>query len=284
MKSYFALDVETANADYSSICQIGIVEYIDGNVVDKWSSLINPKDYFDPFNVSIHGISKNDVKNSPTFNDLYLELNEKINGKIVIHHMPFDKIAFNRVCEKYNHKPIDAIWLDSAKIVRRTWTEFSHRGYGLANIASHLGINFKHHNALDDAFAAGEIVSQACKIMGVEVWDWHDHLKKLKNNAQKIHVEANPDGELYGETIVFTGSLKISRKEAAQIAADQGCEVGNSVTKKTTLLVVGLQDENRLQGYEKSSKHRKAEELIQKGNTIQILSETDFIEMCNIDK
>ena len=34
--NFIAIDVETANADYSSICQIGIAEFQNGKVVDKW--------------------------------------------------------------------------------------------------------------------------------------------------------------------------------------------------------------------------------------------------------
>jgi DNA polymerase-3 subunit epsilon len=58
-----------------------------------------------------------------------------------------------------------------------------------------------------------------------------------------------------------------------------GCHVGTGVTKKTTILVVGDQDVTKLSGHEKSSKHRKAEQLISKGIPIRILRETDFKEM-----
>lgn len=51
------------------------------------------------------------------------------------------------------------------------------------------------------------------------------------------------------------------------------------MTKKTTLLVVGDTDVQRLAGHEKSSKHRKAEELVAKGAPIRILRETDFREL-----
>ena len=67
---FVALDVETANADCSSICQIGIARFEDGCVAEEWSSLINPEDYFDPFNVSIHGITEDIVKGSPEFPNL----------------------------------------------------------------------------------------------------------------------------------------------------------------------------------------------------------------------
>ena len=55
----------------------------------------------------------------------------------------------------------------------------------------------------------------------------------------------------------------------------------NSVSKKVTLLVIGTQDGRMLNGYQKSSKQRKAEALIAGGQEIQILSETDFYELTN---
>ena len=65
--------------------------------------------------------------------------------------------------------------------------------------------------------------------------------------------------------------------QAAGLAAQAGCNVGNSVTKNTTLLVVGDQDLKLLAGHQKSRKHRKAEMLMAKGQLIRILKESDFI-------
>ena len=50
----------------------------------------------------------------------------------------------------------------------------------------------------------------------------------------------------------------------------------DSVNRTTSLLVVGNKDIRRLAGHEKSSKHRKAEELMTRGQTIRILGESDF--------
>jgi DNA polymerase-3 subunit epsilon len=81
---------------------------------------------------------------------------------------------------------------------------------------------------------------------------------------------------LFGEIVVFTGALSMPRSEAADRAAAAGCRVDAGVTKETTLLVVGDQDLRRLHGYSKSSKHRKAEQLIAKGQSLRILGESDF--------
>lgn len=86
----------------------------------------------------------------------------------------------------------------------------------------------------------------------------------------------NVAGPLAGETLVFTGALALTRHEAAALATQAGCAIGEGVTRHTTILVVGDQDRWKLAGYEKSAKHRKAEALIAKGQQIRILSEDDF--------
>ena len=73
--------------------------------------------------------------------------------------------------------------------------------------------------------------------------------------------------------------MEIRRKDAADLAAQVGCNVESGVTKRTTILVVGDQDVTKLAGKEKSSKHRKAERLIAKGRQSRILRESDFKEL-----
>lgn len=65
--NFIAIDVETANADMASICQIGLVSHQDGVVVEEWSTYVDPEDYFDGVNVSIHGIDESVVRGAPSF-------------------------------------------------------------------------------------------------------------------------------------------------------------------------------------------------------------------------
>ena len=43
MLTFNAIDVETANADRASICQIGIVHVRDGEIEDRWQTLVDPE-------------------------------------------------------------------------------------------------------------------------------------------------------------------------------------------------------------------------------------------------
>jgi DNA polymerase-3 subunit epsilon len=96
-----ALDVETANADMASICQIGIAKYAEGKLVEEWSSLIDPEDYFDFINVAIHGITEEDVVGSPTFPQVFDTLGRFLNKTICVSHTSFDRVSVGRALAKY---------------------------------------------------------------------------------------------------------------------------------------------------------------------------------------
>ena len=280
--TFNAIDVETANADRATICQIGIAHVEDGQIVDEWKSLIDPEDWFDPWFVEdIHGITSESVQGAPTMPEIRDELRRRLRGSYLISHTSFDRIAFERAMERYELEQLQVTWMDSAKIARCCWPdEFGKRGWGLKNIASKLGISFQHHDALEDAKVSAEIVLRACKHTGKRFDEWIDIASSRKPGKKRetmsFESTGSVHGDLSGATIVFTGALEIPRREASSLAQAAGGKVASSVSKRTDVLVVGTQFRHALKGYEKSTKHRTAEGLIESGSEIQIISETDF--------
>lgn len=280
---FVAIDVETANADMSSICQIGLAYFKKGELWEEWNSYVDPKDFFDGINISIHGIDESTVQGAPQLPEIADTLYRFLDDKITVCHTHFDRVSIRKAFDKYNIRHPKNIWLDSARVARRAWKEFAWGGYGLCNICEKLEYKFKHHDALEDAKAAGFIMLTAIQQSCLDLEGW---LKRVNQPIFGQVIEQNPDvnseGHLYGEVIVFTGALELRRTEAADMAAKIGCQVEPNVTKKTTILVVGNQDIKKLAGHEKSSKHRKAEILILNGQQIRILGENDFRELINL--
>ena len=281
---FFVIDVETANLDNSSICQIGLAEFQGPELISTWESLVNPDQYFDPYLSKIHGITADQVIGKPLFKDLSNDIARKVEGRRLFHHMPFDKNAINRACDRCGLEIWRAKWMDSARLVRRAWIEFTQTGYALRKITKHLGIEYTAHNALQDAIATGKVINAAILQSSISLPEWDIRILQPTNpfysNTRKAisyKSEGNPEGLLYGESVVFTGTLSQPRSIYAQLASESGCRVQDGVTKETTILVVGWQDSFRLAGYEKSSKHRKAEKLSEAGLGIRILSEEDFL-------
>ena len=157
MPTFNAIDVETANADRASICQIGIVQVRDGEIVDRWQSLIDPEDWFDELNVSIHGIDERKVKNSPTLPEVRDELRKRLRGSVLVSHSAFDRVAFERAMTRYGLEQLQVTWLDSAKIARRAWPDrFGRKGYSLNKVADALGIQFSLNPAVDGGLESPE--------------------------------------------------------------------------------------------------------------------------------
>ena len=162
VNDFIALDVETANADFASICSIGLVHFRSGAVFKSLDILVDPEDRFDPINISIHGIRPEDVAGKPTMLQVFPVISASLNDTVVVHHGPFDKTALNRAAVKYGAQILSCSWLDTIRVAQMAWPQYAKDGgYGLANLAKAFGIGLSHHNAAEDARAAGEIMLKA---------------------------------------------------------------------------------------------------------------------------
>ena len=179
MSSLFvALDVETANRRGGSICQIGIVTFERGRIVDEWQTLVNPCDRFDAGNIRVHGIKPCDVEGAPTFRQIAGEIHERTTGQIVVAH----NSSFDRSCIRYAHgdarlREPDAKWLCTVRVARRAWADELDR-FGLKVVAGHLGLEFRHHDALEDARACGNILVAACERSGLTPSQWLERVER----------------------------------------------------------------------------------------------------------
>jgi DNA polymerase-3 subunit epsilon len=133
---------------------------------------------------------------------------------------------------------------------------------------------------LEDARTAGLILLRAIEETGLDPTQWVARCKSGMSSGISIKRDGDGDGPLLGESIVFTGALQVARSQAADLAHVAGAAVEPGVTKKTTMLVVGDQDLEKLNGHDKSGKHRKAEQMVEKGQPIRIVGEGDFMAMC----
>lgn len=281
---FIALDVETANSDLSSICSVGLVHFKNGEPFRTFSFLVDPEDSFDFMNISIHGITPEDVAGKPTMREIFPLISMTLSDFVIAHHTAFDRVAFARATAKCGFPELQVNWLDTARVSRRAWERFAYAGYGLENLAREFEIEFRHHEAAEDARAAGLILLRALVETGLTIEEWIERARFPLREKQTVRAATgNPDGPLVGDVIVFTGALQIPRTEAARLAQEAGCDVRNSVTNATTILVIGNQDVRRFKGEEKSAKHRKAEDLIRGGASLKIISEADFEQLVSFD-
>lgn len=155
--NFVALDFETANSSRGSVCSIGLVEYEQGQLVREYYRLVKPKqNVFSGINVSIHGITKEDVANEPEFDVLWKEeIRDLVEGKFLIaHNAQFDMSVLRAVLDQYNLPYPMLAYNCTVNLSKKTWTLPK---YKLNVVSDYLGIQLDHHHALDDARASAQI-------------------------------------------------------------------------------------------------------------------------------
>ncbi len=273
---FIALDVETACSDAASICQIGLACVLPDNRIQTFSTLVNPDTRFDPFNIRLHGIGPEHVSGAPRFRDVFEDLFPLLSRHHLVQHSSFDKQAMTAACHSCGIEPPDFRWSDSVMIARRAWPALKgNGGHGLGNLKKVLNLQFRHHDAGEDARAAAMVVLHAEAHLRLP-FDALTRPAPRRRYPPAVTKEGDPAGGLSGTFVVFTGALSLSRSAAAGLAAAAGMSVRATMTKQITHLVVGDQDLTVLAGHTKSSKHRKAEEMQSAGHPIRIMGETEF--------
>lgn len=158
---FFALDVETANIDRGSICQIGVACVRPDNSIETWVTYVDPQVERWVFTY-LHGISARTVKGAPTFAEVLPVLRDALSGATVYQHSGFDRSAVAAACGNCDLPVPEWDWRDSVHVARAAWPELrGNGGHGLASLKQHLGLVFEHHDAGEDARAAAEVVLRA---------------------------------------------------------------------------------------------------------------------------
>lgn len=264
---FVVVDVETACSQVSSICQIGIVGFKDGRETFAYETLLDPCDRFSSFNTRIHGITADHVVGAPTFADVHAVVAEHLSGRVTVAHSLFDKGALAAACLIHQRDPIDATWLDSVRVAKRTWPDLpSHR---LNILTKYLGVPHKHHDALSDARAAGMVIVRAIEHTGMDIAGW-----LAPSNPQRA--KAPPpaaDGPLKGERIVILGAARDG--QLARKLAGAGARIMASVGATTTRLVIS--DEQPFGRFVTAhDQYRRALALHAGGAKIEISSEHEL--------
>jgi DNA polymerase-3 subunit epsilon len=82
-ESFTVVDIETTGgaARFHKIIEIAIVTLEHDQIVDQYSTLVNPQKTIPAFITSLTGISNEMVDNAPTFLDIADKINELTEGK-----------------------------------------------------------------------------------------------------------------------------------------------------------------------------------------------------------
>ena len=304
MINFVALDLETATSVKSSICQIGITEVVNGVPQESKSWFVQPEgNVYDFMNIAVHGITPEDTKDSPSFPDVWKEVQPYLQNKIVVaHYTGFDmnalRDAFNKYGMEYPTFDYFCTFRIAKYIVKGCYS------YSLGIVCDHLGIDFGiHHRADCDSLGCALLLLKCLEMDGSSFDDleakYNFHRGKFAPGIFEAHHAIEKPGVSYnefikslnidpstidesnyffGKSVCFTGTCQYGvRKQLLQKVAEIGGIPTNDVTTKTDILVVGQQDYRVVGDSGMSNKQKKALKLLEKGQDIEILSEIEFL-------
>ena len=159
MKNFAAIDFETANQYPSSVCSVGVIIVRNGEITDRYYSLIRPEpDYYSRFNTRIHGLTNEDTDGARVFPDVWADIEPLINGlTLVAHNSPFDEGCLKAVFRVYGMEYPDYTFRCTCRASRKA---FGKRlpNHQLQTVATACGYDLtRHHDALADAEACAAI-------------------------------------------------------------------------------------------------------------------------------
>lgn len=148
------IDVETTGKGINGnrITEICIVRLKDGELVDKFTSLVNPEQYIPPFITNLTGIDDAMVAGAPLFEEIAERILEITKDAIFIaHNVTFDfnviKNEFKRLGIPFTRKKLCTVRL-SRKLIPNLFS------YSLGNLCASIGITLNNrHRAEGDTDA-----------------------------------------------------------------------------------------------------------------------------------
>ncbi len=157
--TYVVVDVETTGGrgENHRVTEIGAVKVRNGEVVDRFATLINPQRTIPPSITRLTGISADMVADAPYFSDVADSFSEFLSGSIfVAHNVDFDYGFIAREFRRLG-RPFRYPKLCTCASMRRLYP--GQRSYSLNALCSAFDIPLKnHHRALCDAEAAAELL------------------------------------------------------------------------------------------------------------------------------
>ena len=282
---YIVIDLETTGLDpkFDSIIELSAIKVNNSKILDYFSTLVNPEFEIDYFITNLTGITNDMLKAAPILEDVFPKfLNFLGNSILLAHNANFDINFIYDNCKN----PFKNNFIDTLRICRCVFKN-QFENYKLETLANALNLEHKpSHRGLDDCYCAYELFEYTKKYINKnnldinKIFSTNYTVKSSSITPENDNFNAN--NPLYNKTCVITGALeKFVRKDAMQIIANLGGINADSVTKKTDFLILGNNDLCKLIKDGKSSKQKKAEELILKGKDIKIISENVFYDIIN---
>ena len=151
LERYVTFDFETTDMDVATcgVVDIGAARVVNGEIVERFQSLVNPYRPISRRATEVHGYTDADVKDAPPFHAVFTQFHAFVGKDILVAHngQKFDIPVLRRLAANAGGVD-DLVFYDTLPLVR----SLSQDSGKLADIAARCGVDVgRGHHALDDA-------------------------------------------------------------------------------------------------------------------------------------
>lgn len=184
IKDYTVIDIETTGFDTSNdkIIELAAIKIRNNQIVDKYSTLINPEIIVDEFITKLTGINNELLINAPTIDKKIKDYINFIGNDVVIgHNVNFD---INFIYDRYNEyfsKFFSNDYIDTLRISKKIIKGLNN--YKLKTLAENFDINYDNaHRAFNDCIITNELYQKLKKKMEEYELEREKYINSIKIN------------------------------------------------------------------------------------------------------
>jgi len=159
MTTFTAIDFELASANYNSVCAVGIVNVVNGEVVQEYYSLVRPPNNEYMWQTTrVHGIKPKHTADAQSFGAIFATIQPMLQGQFMIaHDEQFDRSVLQKTMKLYDLDYSQLGLPDNWACTSKIYKSLGFPKTKLSVCCEIMGIELNAHDALSDAKACAHL-------------------------------------------------------------------------------------------------------------------------------
>ena len=301
--NFALIRIECCNQYKDTPCRVALVGVKNSEIVEQKEFFIDPLDA--EFDFMTSGTTLEDLRGRGSFAEQFPALLDFIKQYPVLvstadgydADVLFNAITLHKV--ECGSLP----YMTAKNVLRRAYDSYS---YQFDYLCDKMGVSVEGITPMDFAIAWCQLLIKACAdkefadllmfaeenriVVGSISLQGYErcHIKRIYKPKKKEVTEYDPANfdethPFFDRNVVFTGKLTYFLREDAEYYVERiGGHCSSGLTKATSYLVVGVQSPSQVGPDGLSAKQKKAIKYREEGMEIELLNETDFIDIMGL--
>lgn len=301
--NFALIRIECCNQYKDTPCRLALVGVKNSEIVEQKEFFIDPLDA--EFDFMTSGTTLEDLRGKGSFAEQFPALLDFIKQYPVLVSTAdgYDADVLFNAITLHKVESGSLPYMTAKNVLRRAYDSYS---YQFNYLCDEMGVSVDGITPMDFAIAWCQLLIKACAdkefadllmfaeenriVVGSISLQGYErcHIKRIYKPKKKEVTEYDPANfdethPFFDRNVVFTGKLTYFLREDAEYYVERiGGHCSSGLTKATSYLVVGVQSPSQVGPDGLSAKQKKAIKYREEGMEIELLNETDFIDIMGL--